>query len=77
MRLAARNQWFLPRCKVEAVGGGKELQPVESSQSADRATKSFQDSARVLWLAGRMPSEIGPDHLTALGFLSQDMVGVC
>lgn len=31
----------------------------------------------LLWLAERMPTQIGPDHLTALGLMSQMGAGVC
>jgi hypothetical protein len=31
----------------------------------------------LLWLAGRVPSRIGPDHLTAVGLFSQIGAGVC
>ena len=31
----------------------------------------------LLWLAGRTPASIGPDHLTALGFVAQFGAGVC
>jgi phosphatidylglycerophosphate synthase len=31
----------------------------------------------LLWLAGRVPSRIGPDHLTVLGLVSQIGAGVC
>lgn len=31
----------------------------------------------LLWLAERMPTQIGPDHLTALGLASQMGAGVC
>lgn len=31
----------------------------------------------LIWLAQRTPSRVNPDHLTALGFISQCLAGVC
>jgi archaetidylinositol phosphate synthase len=62
-----------------AVGHGPDGQP--KTLTSDKAWQTFKEATRIqesltspierrilLWLAVRMPPEIGPDHLTLLGF---------
>jgi archaetidylinositol phosphate synthase len=58
------------------------------TRSSEKAGKTFKDATRIqesftsalerrvlLWLAARMPSQIGPDHLTLLGFIAMILAG--
>lgn len=58
------------------------------TMSMEREKKTFRDATRVqesitsvlerrvlLWLAARMPSQIGPDHLTLVGFAAMLLAG--
>ena len=55
-----------------------------------RAEQGFVDAVRIqqsllakiekqalIWIAGRMPTWVNSDHLTALGFLAQCLAGIC
>jgi len=59
-----------------------------TTNSIDKANKTFKDAIRIqesftsaperqilLWLASRMPAQIGPDHLTLLGFAAMFLAG--
>ena len=49
------------------------MRPNNAFQPAVRAHDSFLAAAEkraLVWIAGRLPSWVNPDHLTALGFLS-------
>jgi archaetidylinositol phosphate synthase len=63
--------------------------PLEQFSEKERQQQEFRNAVRVqhtfvtsaekkvlLWLAARTPRWVNPDHLTALGFVAQFMVGV-
>jgi archaetidylinositol phosphate synthase len=58
-----------------------ELQSTSAAEfrNATRVQQSLTaniERKALLWLAGRTPERIGPDHLTALGFAAQFLAGV-
>jgi archaetidylinositol phosphate synthase len=69
-----------------AVCDGPDRQ--QKTTSSNQAWRTFKDAARIqesltsqlerqalLWLAARMPRQIGPDHLTILGFAAMLCAG--
>lgn len=53
-------------------------QAIQSFKNATRIQESFTSALErraLLWLATRMPSGIGPDHLTCLGFTAMLFAG--
>jgi archaetidylinositol phosphate synthase len=72
--------------KQVMVCDGTDLE--QKTMQAKKAIRSFKDATRIqesltsalehrtlFWLAARMPSRIGPDHLTCLGFTAMLLAG--
>lgn len=67
---------------VERANPGALLELYQSRPLAEmrRVQESWvagYEKRALLWLAGRTPQRIGPDHLTALGLAAQIGAGVC
>ena len=55
----------------------RRKRPVPGMLRVQESWTAVPERRVLLWLAERMPTPIGPDHLTALGLASQMGAGVC
>lgn len=55
----------------------RRKRPVPETLRVQESWTAAPERRVLLWLAERMPTPIGPDHLTALGLASQMGAGVC
>lgn len=55
----------------------RRKRPVPEMLRVQESWTAVPERRVLLWLAERMPTPIGPDHLTALGLASQMGAGVC
>ena len=59
----------------EADGGQKTKQGFRDAIRIQESLTSGIERKTLLWLAARIPSRIGPDHLTSLGFAAMLLAG--
>lgn len=55
----------------------RRKRPVPEMRRLQESWTAARERRVLLWLADRMPTRIGPDHLTVLGLASQIGAGVC
>jgi archaetidylinositol phosphate synthase len=55
----------------------KRTRPFPEMRRVQESWVAAREKCALLWVAGRMPQWIGPDHLTALGLAAQIGAGVC
>ena len=55
----------------------RRKRPLPDSHRVQESWTATIEKRALVWLAARMPSRIGPDHLTVLGFVAQIGAGVC
>jgi archaetidylinositol phosphate synthase len=55
----------------------KRHRPFPNTHRVQQSWLAKLESKVLLWLAARTPQWIGPDHLTALGFIAQIGAGIC
>ncbi|HTS37539.1 MAG TPA: CDP-alcohol phosphatidyltransferase family protein [Candidatus Solibacter sp.] len=55
----------------------RRMRPDGEMQRIQESLVAVPEKRALLWLADRTPTNIGPDHLTALGLIAQIGAGVC
>lgn len=55
----------------------RRTRPLPEMQRVQESWVAATEKRALLWLAGHTPDAIGPDHLTALGLVSQIGAGAC
>src|SRR5258706_4388184 len=55
----------------------RQARPIPEMRRVQESWVAAHEKRALLWLAARIPTGIGPDHLTILGLVAQIGAGVC